>query len=238
MGNKEYCYPLTIADSYSRYIFAAKGLPAANITHTKPVFIGVFRKNGLPEQLHTDNGAPFGNVTALGRLTSFAVWLMDLGIKPVYSDPGHPEQNGRHERMHRELKGEATRPPGKNLQAQQRKLNKFIYEYNEVRPYQVLGNRTATSVHEKSVRDYPEKIKEWVYPKEFKLRYVGRNGAIRLGKADWIFVTTALKGKNVGLEELGEGIYRIYYREFFLGYLNEKERHVYDILDYNYEMKV
>ena len=85
-------------------------------------FIKVFRKYGLPQQLHTDNGAPFGSMKALGRLTKFAVWLLDLGIQPVYSDPGHPEQNGRHERMHRELKGEATRPPAKNLQGQQIKL--------------------------------------------------------------------------------------------------------------------
>lgn len=91
MKNREYCYPLTIADSYSRYIFAAKGLNTANTKHTKPVFIKVFRKYGLPQQLHTDNGAPFGSVKALGRLTGFAVWLLDLGIKPVYFDPGHPE---------------------------------------------------------------------------------------------------------------------------------------------------
>lgn len=238
MKNGEYCYPLTIADSYSRYIFAAKGLLAANTKSTKPVFKKVFRKYGLPEQLHTDNGAPFGSIHALGRLTTFSVWLLDLGIKPVYSDPGHPEQNGRHERMHRELKGEATRPPGKNLQAQQRKLNKFIYEYNEVRPYQILGMRTAASVHERSVRKYPEKFTDWDYPKEYRVRYVCRNGAIRIGKANWIFVSTALKGKNIGLEELGEGIFRMYYRQFFIGYLNEKELHVYDILDYNYELRV
>ena len=238
LKNGEYCYPLTIADSYSRYIFAAKGLYAANTKHTKPVFIKVFRKYGLPEQLHTDNGAPFGCIKSLGRLTGFSVWLLDLGVKPVYSDPGHPEQNGRHERMHRELKGEATRPPGKNLQVQQRKLNKFMYEYNEIRPYQVLGMRTAASVHEISPREYPERINEWVYPKDYKVRYVCRNGAIRVGKASWIFVTLALKGRYIGLEELGEGIYRVYYRQFFLGYLDEKEMRVYDISDYNYELKV
>ena len=238
MKNGQYCYPLTIADSYSRYILAAKGLLYANTKQSKPVFIKTFRKYGLPEQLHTDNGAPFGSIHALGRLTSFAVWLLDIGVMPVYSDPGHPEQNGRHERMHRELKGEATRPPGKNLQAQQRKLNKFIYEYNEVRPYQVLGKMTAASVHEVSEREYPEVIRDWDYPADYKVRYVCRNGAIRIGKANWIFVSTALMGKHIGLEELGNGIFRIYYRNFFLGYLDEKELKVYDILDYNYVMRV
>jgi transposase InsO family protein len=238
LKNGEYCYPLTIADSYSRYIFTAKGLRAANGKYAKPVFIKVFRKYGLPQQLHTDNGAPFGSMKALGRLTRFSVWLLDIGVQPVFSDPGHPEQNGRHERMHRELKGEATRPPGKNLQGQQIKLNKFVREYNEVRPYQVLGMRTAAKVHEQSERRYPEKVEEWNYPKEYKTRYVCRNGNIRVGNAKWIFVSMALRGKNVGLEEFGEGIYRLYYRHYFLGYLSEKDLRVYDNLEYTYKLHV
>ncbi len=108
MGNKKYCYPVTIADSYSRKVFAAKGLHAATLINTKPVFIDVFRKYGLPLQIHTDNGAPFAHIYSLGRLSKFSVWFMELGIQPVFSDPAHPEQNGRHERMHRELKGEMS----------------------------------------------------------------------------------------------------------------------------------
>ncbi len=156
MGNKIYCYPLTIADSCSRYVFAAKGMHAATTKNTKSVFIDVFRKYGVPLQIHTDNGAPFAHMNALGRLSKLATWFMELGIKPVYSDPSHPEQNGRHERMHRELKAEATKPPGYSLQPQQCKLNRFVKEYNELRPHAALDMRTPTSVHQRSDRPYPE----------------------------------------------------------------------------------
>lgn len=230
MGNKKYCYPLTIADSWSRYVFTAKGLHSANTTSSKPVFIDIFRKYGLPKQIHTDNGAPFAHVNSLGRLSKLSVWFMELGIKPVFSDPGHPEQNGRHERMHRELKAEATKPAGYSLQAQQRKLNAFVKEYNDIRPHEALSMRTPSAVHELSERKYPEKIEEWIYPKEFKVKYITHNGAIRLERNDWLFVSTPLAGKYIGLEELGNDIYRFYFREFLLGYINIRARKVYDIM--------
>ena len=192
LGNGIYCYPLTIADSFSRYVFAAKGLYSANMKNTQQVFIDVFRKYGLPQQIHTDNGAPFAHANALGRLSKLSVWFMDLGIKPVFSDPAHPEQNGRHERMHRELKGEATRPPGHSLQRQQTLLNNFVKEYNNLRPHEALGMRTPAAVHILSEREYPETIHEWDYPKEYKVRYISRNGAIRVSNNNWLFVTTAL----------------------------------------------
>lgn len=123
LGNMKYCHPLTIADSYSRFVFTAKGLYGERYLPTKREFRKVFREYGLPLQIHTDNGAPFGAVQAVQRLTRLAVWFIEQGIEPVYSDPASPQQNGRHERMHRDLKGEATRPPGYNLRSQQRKLN-------------------------------------------------------------------------------------------------------------------
>jgi hypothetical protein len=163
---------------------------------------------------------------------------MELGIQPVFSDPAHPEQNGRHERMHRELKGEATRPPGHTLQSQQRKLNAFVREYNDVRPHAALEMRTPAAVHTLSERKYPEVITPWDYPKNVYIRYVSRNGAIRIGKANWLFVTTALAGKEIGLEEIGNRIYRIYFREFFLGYADMKVLKVHDIMNYHYELHV
>lgn len=238
MGNKIYCYPLTIADSYSRYVFAAKGLHKADTKSSRPVFIDIFRKYGLPEQIHTDNGAPFAHIRSLGRLSKLSAWFMELGIKPVFSDPAHPEQNGRHERMHKELKGEATRPPGYSLQPQQTKLNHFVKEYNELRPHEALGMRTPASVHKKSEREYPEKLEEWFYPKEYEMKYVTHNGAIRLERNDWLFLTTALAGKNVGFENIGNGIYRIFFRDFFLGYADMRNRKVYDIMTYKDELKV
>jgi len=163
---------------------------------------------------------------------------MELGIKPVFSDPAHPEQNGRHERMHRELKGEATRPPGYNIQLQQRKLNSFIREYNEVRPHAALNMKTPASVHTYSQIKYPDKISEWIYPKEAYVRYVTTTGGIKIGKHNILYLSTVLGGKDVGLEELGNKIYRVYFREFFLGYADLKEFKMYDIMTYKNELKV
>ena len=156
--------------------------------------------------------------------------LAELGIEPVYSDPASPQQNGRHERMHRDLKGEATRPPGYNLRTQQRKLNKFVYEYNYVRPHKALENETPGSVHISSSRPFLEKVEEWVYPDYCEVRRVTKNGALRWRSTKWVMVATSLADKHVGLEELGDGIWRIYYRQKMLGYFSEKELRIMDEL--------
>jgi transposase InsO family protein len=228
MGNGVYCSPLTLADSFSRLIFTAKGMHEATYEGCRKEYEEVFREYGMPWQLHTDNGPPFGCVASLCRLTRLAVWLIELGIEPVYSDPGHPEQNGRHERMHRDLKAEATRPPGYNLQAQQRKLNAFRIEYNEVRPHSALNLETPSKIHVRSERNFPEKIEVWEYPKEMKIRRVCRNGAIRWGHSHWVGVSTTLMEKNIGLEELGDGIWGVYFRQKRLGYFNEKYLRIHD----------
>lgn len=228
MGNKIYCYPLTIADSYSRFVFAAKGLYGEQYKPTKKEFERVFRDYGMPRQIHTDNGKPFAMVQAIQRLTRLAVWFIDLGIDPVYSDPSRPDQNGRHERMHRDLKAEATRPPGYDLRTQQRKLNSFVHEYNYVRPHKALDLETPASVHTFSRRKYPEKIKEWIYPSYCQVRRVCRNGALRWRSTKWVMISTTLIEKDVGLEELGDGIWRVYYRNKMLGYFNEKTLRIQD----------
>lgn len=228
MGNGLYCHPLTIADSKSRYVFLAKGFLNPTFEACKMGFEEVFKEFGLPEQMHSDNGPPFGCVKSICRLTRLAVWLLELGIEPVYSDPGHPEQNGRHERMHRELKGEATRPPGYNLQGQQRKLNAFVRFYNEVRPHSAIGKITPVKAHILSGRRYPTKIEEWDYPKEFEARRVSRNGALRWGHDEWVMVSTALSEKRVGLEPVGEGIWRVYFRQKMLGHFCEKRLRIQD----------
>ncbi len=230
LGNGRYCYPLTIADTKSRFVFAAKGLYGERFKPTKLEFKRVFREFGMPLQIHTDNGTPFGAAQAVCRLTQLAVWFIELGIEPVYSDPGSPQQNGRHERMHKDLKGDATRPPGYNLRAQQRKLNKFVYEYNYVRPHASLDLETPASVHEYSPRPFVEKVEEWVYPDYCEVRRVTKNGALRWRSTQWVMVATSLIDKHVGLEELGEGIWRIYFRQKMLGYFHEKELRIMDEL--------
>lgn len=238
LGNSKYCYPLTIVDSYSRYVFAAKGMYSPNFSGTKSTFIEVFRRYGLPEQIHTDNVQPFGHIRSLGRLTKLSAWFMELGIQPVFSDPASPGQNGRHERMHRELKGEATRPPGKNLQAQQVKLNNFIKEYNEIRPHDSLNLKTPAAVHVISDTKYIKPIPPWIYPKEMIVRYVTHNGFIRIGRAEWMFITSALSGKEVGFEEIGNRIYKLFYRNFFLAYADMNTLKVHDIMTYKDELKL
>ena len=221
MGNNKYCHPLTIADSKSRFVFTAKGHHHERFEVAKREFTRVFKLFGLPKQIHTDNGAPFGSVRGIQRFTKLSYWFVELGIAPVFSDPGHPEQNGRHERMHRDLKAACAKPPAYSMGAQQRKLNRFVREYNEVRPHAALDLETPASVHEYSSTKYPEKIELYHYEEHLKPQYVTRNGCIRWKSNYWVYLARGLRGKYVGLEELGEGIWRVYYRGVFLGYFDE-----------------
>ncbi len=221
MRNGNYCHPLTIADSKSRFLFTAKGHHHERFEPAKQEFSRVFMKYGMPKQLHTDNGAPFGSVMAIQRFTKLSYWLIDLGIEPVFSDPGKPQQNGRHERMHRDLKAECAKPPAYNMRTQQRKLNHFVKEYNEVRPHEANHMETPDSVHEISNNKFPGKIKPYDYEEYLQPQYVTKNGAIRWKSNYWVYLARGLAGKHVGMEELGEGIWRVYYRGVFLGYFDE-----------------
>ena len=221
MGNKKYCHPLTISDSKSRFLFTAKGHYKEQFKAAKAEFTRVFRECGLPDQIHTDNGAPFGSVAAIQRFTMLSYWFIELGILPVFSDPAHPEQNGRHERMHRDLKAECAMPSAFNLRAQQCKLNSFVKEYNNIRPHEALKMETPASVHEYSTKQFPDKIKNWDYPPHMEPQYVTLNGAIRWKSFYWVYMARGLAGKHIGMEEIGKGIWKVFYRGVFLGYFNE-----------------
>ena len=222
MGNKVYCHPLTIADSKSRFLFTAKGHYRENLKSAKAEFTKVFRKYGIPKQMHTDNGSPFGSVRAIQRFTQLSYWFIELGISPVFSDPAHPEQNGRHERMHRDLKAACAKPSAYDLKAQQRRLNKFVKEYNHVRPHEALAMKTPAEIHDFSTRPYPEKISNFDYDPTYKVLKVTKNGAIRWKSYYWVYLTAALKGKYVAIEDIGNGIWIVFYRNVLLGYFDEK----------------
>ena len=222
MGNKIYCHPLTIADSKSRFVFSAKGHYAETLKNAKAEFTRVFRTSGIPKQIHTDNGSPFGSVRAIQRFTQLSYWFIELGITPVFSDPAHPEQNGRHERMHRDLKAACAKPSAQDLKAQQRRLNSFVKEYNHVRPHEALDMETPGSVHQFSARPFPERIKPFDYDSNFKIMKVTQNGAVRWKTKYWVYLTVALKGKYVAIEDLGNGIWRVYYYNVFLGYFDDR----------------
>ena len=187
MGNTVYCHPLTIADSKSRFLFSAKGHYKETLKDTKAAFTKVFRKYEIPKQIHTDNGSPFGSVKAIQRFTRLSYWFIELGIMPVYSDPAHPEQNGRHERMHRDLKAACAKPSAYDLKAQQRRLNRFVKEYNHVRLHEALEMKTPAQVHSFSTRPFPEKIEHYDYHHEWKTLKVTQHGAIRWKSYYWVY---------------------------------------------------
>src|SRR6185503_20055837 len=149
-----YCYPLTVTDSYSRYLLGCQGLLSTETLGAKETFEGLFKKYGLPKAIRSDNGTPFAS-TALGRLSQLSVWWIRLGIRRELIEPGKPQQNGQHERMHRTLKAETTRPPEANLAQQQRLFNRFRREYNEERPHEGIGLKTPASMYEPSTRLLP-----------------------------------------------------------------------------------
>ena len=223
MGNKKYCHPLTIADSKSRYVFTAKAHYRENYKSAKMEFTRVFRRYGLPKQIHTDNGVPFGFVSAIQRFTRLSYWFIDLGILPVFSDPAHPEQNGRHERMHRDLKAACVLPSAYDLKSQQRKLNSFVKEYNEVRPHEALDMETPDKIHKTSTRPFPDKIRNYDYPSDMKVMNVTQNGSVRWKSYFWVYMTRGLIGRQVAAQELGNGIWKVFYRNVFLGYFNEND---------------
>ena len=228
MGDMRYCYPLTVMDTYSRYVLAVVGMHSPTFEGTKAVFEALFEEYGLPEQIHTDNGEPFASAVSLSELTRLAVWFIELGIVPVYSRPGRPQDNGKHERMHRELKAEATKPPAGNLKGQQQKFEEFRHEYNDLRPHQGLGQRRPQDLYYRSRRIYESVIEPWQYPEGTVVKYVCRNGAIRWGAGRWVMVSTTLIEKYIGLEQIASDKWRVYYRNVLLGYLDENELRIVD----------
>jgi transposase InsO family protein len=221
-----YCYPLTVADGYSRFLLACQGLRSTALELARPVFQRLFDDYGLPRVIRTDNGVPFAT-TALGRLSTLSVWWIRLGIFPELIEPAHPEQNGSHERMHRTLKRETTRPPKGSLAAQQVSFNRFRTEYNEERPHEALNQNTPASRYRPSPRVLPKILPELEYPAHFEVRYVSANGGIRW-KCAWVCVTHTLAGEHVGLSEVGDGLWDVYFGPILLGRLDERKLRIED----------
>jgi putative transposase len=221
-----YCYPLTVTDGFSRYLLACQALHSTAVSEAKPVFTRLFKQYGLPKRIRTDNGVPFATNT-LARLSSLSAWWVRLGILPELIEPGKPQQNGRHERMHKTLKTEATRPPAGNLVAQQRKFNRFRTEYNEERPHEALDQQPPASVYQPSSRTMPERLPPVEYPDRFEVRYVSANGGIRWN-SDWVNVSTVCAGEYVGLEEIDDGLWNVYFGMLKLGRLHERHMRIED----------
>lgn len=219
-GDGKYLYPLTVTDNHSRYLLACQGLPGTLLEPTQQVLTRVFKEHGLPSRLRSDNGVPFA-AYSLGRLSRLSVWLLKLGVMPELIEPGKPQQNGRHERMHRTLKDETLKPPAANARAQQRKFNVWRREFNEDRPHEAHDGLVPDDVHVPSTKRMPSKLLAPEYPDRFEVRYVSANGGMRWHK-NWVNVSSVLIGEHVGLEEVDDGQWDVYFANYRLGRLNER----------------
>jgi transposase InsO family protein len=224
MGNGQRCTPLTISDGHSRYLLCCRGLgEATGHASVKPLFIQTFREHGMPKAIRTDNGPPFASL-GLAGLSPLAVWWVRLGIGLERIEPGCPQQNGRHERMHRTLKAATTKPPAHSLTAQQKRFDSFQEEYNEERPHEALGQKTPASVYELSGREYPERLPEQRgYPEDWEKRSVRPNGEIRW-QGQCIYLSQSLVGQEIGLEPVGEGRWAVHFETLRLGVFDERKK--------------
>lgn len=221
LGNSQWCYPLTVMDHHSRYLCGCDALTGTGLKETQAVFIRLFRTYGLPMRIRSDNGAPFAS-TACKGLSRLSMWWIRLGILPERIEPGKPQQNGRHERMHRTLKQAATQPPSANQRAQQQRFKDFCREYNEERPHEALNQQTPASRYRASSRTYPECLPELKYPDYFEVRPVRTNGVI-YWRNYTIYVSSLLKGERLGLEEVADGLWHVYYGPVQLGRFDERQ---------------
>jgi putative transposase len=224
LGNRRYCYPLTITDYRSRYLLACDGLESTNEAGAFPVFEAAFKEFGLPGAIRTDNGVPFASPHALFGLSRLSVWWLRLGIAIERIKPGHPEQNGRHERMHLTLKKEATKPPSFNVLQQQDRFDAFIEGYNNDRPHQALGGKYPGEVYTPSAREYhhPE-VPE--YPFHDQTIRVTQCGRICLGGRK-ISLSSVFGGQYIGIREVADKIWLVSFMTYDLGFFDETENRV------------
>jgi putative transposase len=204
--------PLTITDACSRYLLRCQQVKKTNGEQVQAIFEAAFRECGLPAAIRTDNGPPFAS-RAIAGLSRLAVWWMKLGIVPERIAAGHPEQNGRHERMHRTLKQETASPAAANRRAQQRAFDHFRREYNEERPHEALGMQTPAAVYRPSERTYPARVGEPEYGSDFLVRRVPASGNFNW-KGDRIFLSETLIGEAIGLLPLDDRHYTVYFAAF------------------------
>jgi putative transposase len=203
IGDGGYCYPLTVTDHFGRALLGCDALTSVKTEGVKPAFRQLFREIGMPEAIRTDNGPPFAS-TGIHGLCELNVWWMQLGIVHQRIRPSSPQENGTHERMHRELKRETVHPPAHTMRGQQRKFDRSRKRYNEERPHEGIGDRTPASLWQPSPRPFPERIAPPEYPAHMDVRRVSTGGCFRLHSAQ-PFLSNALQEQHVGLEEVATG---------------------------------
>jgi transposase InsO family protein len=228
--------PLTITDAHSRYLLRCQAVEKTDTARVQAIFEATFREHGLPVAIRTDNGAPFAS-RALAGLSRLAVWWMKLGIVPERIEAGHPEQNGRHERMHRTLKQEVTQPVGANRREQQRMMDKFVEEYNQERPHEALGMETPAAVYQSSPRRFPARLPEPEYPERMLVRKVQQHGRMEWKKHE-VFVSEVLWGERIGLLPVDEHLYTVYFCQFPIARFDSRHAYLMPLLKAEIDYKV
>lgn len=219
LQNRQYCYPLTITDQVSRYILGCEAFESICSLDSQVFFEEVFKEYGLPVSIRSDNGEPFSSRSIWG-LSALSIWWLRLGIKLERIQPGKPQQNGVHERMHRTLKAESTRPPGKNILQQQEMFDRFRREFNQERPHEGIGMKVPADVYQHSSRPYPAYLKDMDYPDCDIIRRVSKCGRIFLEDRRKIFISTAFKGEWLGIKQIDYDIWKIKWMDYALGYVD------------------
>lgn len=220
-GNGVYCFPLTIADQHTRFLLTCHGLLSTQTVTARPVFERTFRAFGLPRAIRTDNGVPFAS-QAIHGLSFLNVWWLRLGIRHQRIQPGRPQQNGAHERMHRTLKRQVVRPVQRTGAAQQRAFDAFRHEYNTVRPHEWLNQDTPASRYAPSPRPYPARLPAIEYPGHFLVKKITTGGTFRFHNKV-LYVANALTDQHIGLEETEDGLWAIYFTSVLIATLNERD---------------
>jgi len=222
LGNKRYCYPLTVTDHASRYLLLCEALESTREELAFTAFERLFKERGLPKAIRSDNGVPFASAHALFHLSRLSVWWLRLGIGIERIRPGHPQQNGRHERMHLTLKKEATRPPGMNSLQQQARFDSFITEFNTERPHEALNMQCPAEHYTPSTREY-HGLTELNYPMHDRTVMVTACGRICLHRKK-INLSTVFAGQTLGLTEVDENTWLVSFMHYDLGYIDLEEK--------------
>lgn len=215
----QYCYPLTISDFSSRFLIKCEALESVKESTVFPVFEDAFKEFGVPEAIRTDNGVPFSTANGLFGWSKLLVWWLRLGIKIERIRPGHPEENGRHERMHKTLKAASIKPAASNILQQQERFDNFTEEYNQERPHEGLKMKMPTEVYQASSREY-KGIPELYYPLHDEQRALSNKGELRLPGKNRVFISSVLSNQPVGLTELDDNIWKVTFMDYDLGYFD------------------
>jgi transposase InsO family protein len=222
LGNRQYCYPLTVTDHASRALLMCEAHGSTKETNAFTAFQRLFQDRGLPDAMRTDNGLPFASPNGLYNLSKLSVWWLRLGINIERIKPGHPQQNGRHERMHLTLKRETTRPPGTNNLQQQARFDDFVSEFNTERPHEALHMKCPDEVYTPSKRPY-QGLPEIEYPFHDKDILVTACGRICMHRKK-INISTVMAGQRLGIKEIDDGIWLVSFMHYDLGYIDLEQR--------------